>query len=88
MSKKDLLLENITGEQTFPICFDDLEQAVAHRLPKGVYGYIRSSAGGEETLRNNRNAFSQYSIIPRFLTLAQPSESNTQSSEIIALLQD
>lgn len=68
MSKKDLLLENITGEQTFPICFDDLEQAVAHRLPKGVYGYIRSSAGGEETLRNNRNAFSQYSIIPRFLT--------------------
>lgn len=68
MSKEDLLLKNINGDKPFPICFDDLEQAVADKIPAGPYGYVRSGAGGEESLRNNRNAFAKYSIVPRFLT--------------------
>ena len=68
MSKEDLLLKNINGDKPFPICFDDLEQAVADKIPAGPYGYVRSGAGGEESLRNNRNAFTKYSIVPRFLT--------------------
>lgn len=68
MSKEDLLLKNINGNTPFPICFDDLEKAVANKLPAGPYGYVRSGAGGEESLRNNRNAFAKYSIVPRFLT--------------------
>ncbi|UZN00914.1 alpha-hydroxy-acid oxidizing protein [Lysinibacillus sp. MHQ-1] len=27
---------------------------------------MRSGAGGEQTLRNNRSAFEKYSIVPRF----------------------
>ena len=68
MSKEDLLLKNINGDKPFPICFDDLEKAVADSIPAGPYGYVRSGAGGEESLRNNRNAFTKYSIVPRFLT--------------------
>ena len=68
MSKEDLLLKNINGDKPFPICFDDLEKAVADKIPAGPYGYVRSGAGGEESLRNNRNAFAKYSIVPRFLT--------------------
>lgn len=63
----DLLLKNINTDKPFPICFDDLEEAVRDKIPFGPYGYIRSGAGGEESLRNNRNAFKKYSIIPRFL---------------------
>ncbi|WP_431028982.1 alpha-hydroxy acid oxidase [Lysinibacillus sp. LZ02] len=68
MSKEDLLLKNINGDKPFPICFDDLEKAVAEKIPVGPYGYVRSGAGGEQSLRNNRNAFAKYSIVPRFLT--------------------
>lgn len=67
MTKEDLLLKNIQGNTPFPICFEDLEKAVAEKLPAGPYGYIRSGAGGEQSLRNNRRAFSKYSIVPRFL---------------------
>jgi lactate 2-monooxygenase len=68
MAKEDLLLKNIQGSKPFPICFEDLEKAVAKKLPAGPYGYIRSGAGGEQTLDNNRKAFTKYSIVPRFLT--------------------
>ncbi|MGE7750512.1 alpha-hydroxy acid oxidase [Lysinibacillus fusiformis] len=63
----DLLLKNITAQAPFPICFADLEKAVAEKIPAGPFGYIRSGAGGEQTLRNNRSAFEKYSIVPRFL---------------------
>ncbi|UNT55191.1 alpha-hydroxy acid oxidase [Lysinibacillus capsici] len=63
----DLLLKNITAQAPFPICFADLEKAVAEKIEAGPYGYIRSGAGGEQTLRNNRAAFEKYSIVPRFL---------------------
>ncbi|WP_288582998.1 MULTISPECIES: alpha-hydroxy acid oxidase [Lysinibacillus] len=63
----DLLLKNITAQASFPICFADLEKAVAEKIEAGPFGYIRSGAGGEQTLRNNRAAFEKYSIVPRFL---------------------
>ncbi|AVK82575.1 alpha-hydroxy-acid oxidizing enzyme [Lysinibacillus sp. B2A1] len=63
----DLLLKNITAQAPFPICLDDLEKAVAEKMEAGPFGYIRSGAGGEQTLRNNRAAFEKYSIVPRFL---------------------
>lgn len=63
----DLLLKNITAQAPFPICFADLEKAVAEKIEAGPYGYIRSGAGGEQTLRNNRAAFEKYCIVPRFL---------------------
>ncbi|MEC1305021.1 alpha-hydroxy acid oxidase [Lysinibacillus capsici] len=63
----DLLLKNITAQAPFPICFADLEKAVAEKIEAGPFGYIRSGAGGEQTLRNNLAAFEKYSIVPRFL---------------------
>ncbi|WP_427109334.1 alpha-hydroxy acid oxidase [Lysinibacillus xylanilyticus] len=63
----DLLLKNINAQAPFPICFADLEKAVEEKIEAGPFGYIRSGAGGEQTLRNNRAAFEKYSIIPRFL---------------------
>lgn len=63
----DLLLKNITAQAPFPICFADLEKAVAEKIEAGPFGYIHSGAGGEQTLRNNRAAFEKYSIVPRFL---------------------
>lgn len=63
----DLLLKNITAQAPFPICFADLEKAVAEKIAAGPFGYIRSGAGGEQTLHNNRAAFKKYSIVPRFL---------------------
>lgn len=63
----DLLLKNITAQAPFPICFADLEKAVAEKIEAGPFGYIRSGAGGEQTLHNNRAAFEKYSIVPRFL---------------------
>ncbi|MGY3186890.1 alpha-hydroxy acid oxidase [Lysinibacillus sp. TE18511] len=63
----DLLLKNINAQAPFPICFTDLEKAVAEKIETGPFGYIRSGAGGEQTLHNNRAAFEKHSIIPRFL---------------------
>lgn len=67
MSSMDLLLKNIGTTQTFPMNFDELEQAVKDKIDVGPYSYIRSGAGGEQSLRNNRDAFQKYSIVPRFL---------------------
>ena len=67
MANNDLLLQNIKAEKPFPITFSDLEKAAKEKLEKGPFGYIQSGAGNEQTLRNNRAAFVQYSIIPRFL---------------------
>ncbi|WP_249646241.1 alpha-hydroxy-acid oxidizing protein, partial [Lysinibacillus sp. D3C2_S12] len=63
----DLLLKSITAQANFPIYFADLEKAVAEKIAAGPFGYIRSGAGGEQTLHNNRGAFEKYSIVPRFL---------------------
>ncbi|GAA0319665.1 lactate 2-monooxygenase [Oceanobacillus oncorhynchi subsp. oncorhynchi] len=66
-SKKGSFLEHITIQDSFPIGTVQLEAAAKHALPAEVFGHIRSGAGGEETLRKNREAFEKYSIVPRFL---------------------
>ncbi|MFJ5769672.1 alpha-hydroxy acid oxidase [Psychrobacillus sp. NPDC093180] len=67
MSNLDLLLKNISSNEKYPINFAELEQAAKEKLEVGPFGYIRSSAGGEETLRKNTESFAKYSIVPRFL---------------------
>ena len=68
MSTNDLLLKNIEADVHYPINFAELEEAAKKTLESGPFGYIRSSAGGEETYRKNTDSFLKYSIIPRFLT--------------------
>ena len=67
MTNSDLLLKNIGTTQLFPLTFDELEIAVKDKIAIGPYSYVRSGAGGEQSLHNNRAAFQKYSIIPRFL---------------------
>lgn len=64
----DLLLGNIDNHTKYPIDFKELEQEAREALEPGPFGYIRSSAGGEETYNKNISSFSKYSIVPRFLT--------------------
>ncbi|MEI4768314.1 alpha-hydroxy-acid oxidizing protein [Psychrobacillus sp. FJAT-51614] len=68
IKNNDLLLDNIGSNEKYPINFSELEQAAKEKLEAGPFGYIRSSAGGEETYRKNSNSFEKYSIVPRFLT--------------------
>lgn len=68
MSTNDLLLKNIEANVHYPINFAELEEVAKKSLETGPFGYIRSSAGGEETYRKNTDSFLKYSIIPRFLT--------------------
>lgn len=67
MTNGDLLIKNIEENDYFPLNFDELELAVKDKIDIGPYSYVRSGAGGEETLRNNRQAFENYAIVPRFL---------------------
>lgn len=68
MSTNDLLLKNMEENVHYPINFAELEEAAKKALEPGPFGYIRSSAGAEETYRKNTDSFLKYSIIPRFLT--------------------
>lgn len=68
VKNNDLLLKNIGSVEKYPINFQELELAAKEKLAAGPFGYIRSSAGGEETYRKNTESFGKYFIIPRFLT--------------------
>lgn len=64
---KDAYIENIVKEEYFPISFEELEYEAKKKMSVGGYGYVRSGAGGEETLRKNHESFAKYSILPRVL---------------------
>lgn len=63
----DTVLQTITGNENFPINAYELEEDAKKEMAVGPFGYIRSGAGGEETLRKNTEAFSKYSLVPQFL---------------------
>lgn len=49
------------------VCVKDFEERAYKVLPKNALDYYRSGAGRQETLENNRTAFSKYKIRPRCL---------------------
>ncbi|AXI10354.1 alpha-hydroxy-acid oxidizing enzyme [Oceanobacillus zhaokaii] len=50
-----------------PLRFEDLENEAQKHLDKNVFDYEQSGAGIEETLRSNREAFSNWKIVPRVM---------------------
>src|SRR5258706_4864084 len=50
-----------------PFTFAELEQQAREKLTPGAFGYVAGGAGSEETMRANREAFSQRRIVPRML---------------------
>ncbi|KAH1013296.1 hypothetical protein HUJ04_002304 [Dendroctonus ponderosae] len=49
------------------VCVKDFEEFAYKVLPRNTLDYYRSGAGRQETLDNNRRAFSKYKIRPRCL---------------------
>lgn len=64
---QDSLIQNTSQQTDFPLNFKELEQAAREKMSQGGYGYVRSGAGGEETMRRNQEAFSKWAISPRTL---------------------
>jgi L-lactate dehydrogenase (cytochrome) len=51
----------------FPIDWRQLEAAAYASLSPAAVGYVAGGAGGEETMRANREAFDRWRILPRML---------------------
>jgi isopentenyl diphosphate isomerase/L-lactate dehydrogenase-like FMN-dependent dehydrogenase len=50
-----------------PLAFEELEEQARARLKPEAYLYVSGGAGGEDTVRANRDAFRRWRIVPRFL---------------------
>ncbi|MCX7383136.1 MAG: alpha-hydroxy-acid oxidizing protein [Alphaproteobacteria bacterium] len=48
-------------------CLDDFEEEARRHLPHSVFTFVRSGVEGEITLRDNRDAFNAYHVVPRVL---------------------
>ncbi|MCA1711576.1 MAG: alpha-hydroxy-acid oxidizing protein [Actinobacteria bacterium] len=60
---------NGLADQTpaFPVGWRDLEAAAHVAMTPGARGYVAGGAGGEDTMRANREAFDRWRILPRML---------------------
>jgi isopentenyl diphosphate isomerase/L-lactate dehydrogenase-like FMN-dependent dehydrogenase len=50
-----------------PVAFEALEALARERMSPEAYGYVAGVAGGEDTLRANREVFRRWRIVPRML---------------------
>ena len=51
----------------FPVAWRELEAAAYARMTREAAGYVAGGAGGEETVRANREALDRWRIVPRLL---------------------
>jgi len=58
----------ISGESQWPVAPEEWEALAEEKLDPGAFGYIAGGAGGEATIRANREAFERRRIKPRMLT--------------------
>lgn len=49
------------------LCLDDFEPAARRVLPNFLYGYIAGGAETNSSVRDNREAFGEYGLVPRVL---------------------
>jgi len=55
------------GKPSVPVPLDLLEQRAKETLSPRAYDYVAGGAGGEDTIRANREAFYRWRIVPRML---------------------
>src|SRR5271168_4412598 len=55
------------GALSIPISLSLLEQKVKEMLSPPAFDYVAGGAGGEDTVRANREAFRRWRIVPRML---------------------
>src|SRR3954467_15117355 len=51
----------------YPVAWRELEAAASAAMSAEAAGYLAGGAGGEETVRANREAFDRWRIVPRML---------------------
>jgi 4-hydroxymandelate oxidase len=56
---------------------DDFERAAREALDPGVFDYVAGGGGDEQTLRDNREAFARWRLLPRVLRGVQASTETT-----------
>lgn len=49
------------------LSLDDFEEEARRYLPKSIFAYVRNGAENEVTLRDNREAFRDWQVVPRVL---------------------
>jgi lactate 2-monooxygenase len=64
----EIYLNGLNGQKPDqPFAPEELEERARAVLPTAAYIYVAGGAGGEETVRANRDAFRRWRIVPRFL---------------------
>jgi isopentenyl diphosphate isomerase/L-lactate dehydrogenase-like FMN-dependent dehydrogenase/catechol 2,3-dioxygenase-like lactoylglutathione lyase family enzyme len=64
----EIYLNGLKGHKPdLPLAPEELEERARAVLPTSAYVYVAGGAGGEETVRSNRDAFRRWRIVPRFL---------------------
>src|SRR6267154_964967 len=64
----EIYLAGLAGRRPrYPLTYAELEAAAHERLSPEAYGYVAGAAGSETTVRNNRDAFDRWRIVPRML---------------------
>jgi lactate 2-monooxygenase len=64
----EIYLNGVKGHKPEqPLAPEELEERARAALPTPAYIYVAGGAGGEETVRANRDAFRRWRIVPRFL---------------------
>ena len=58
----------ISGESPWPVAPEEWEALAQEKLDAGAFDYIAGGAGGEATMRANREAFERRRLRPRMLT--------------------
>lgn len=51
-----------------PVSFEELEEKAKEIMKPEAFAYIAGAAGGETTMRNNKESFNKWKIVPRMLT--------------------
>jgi lactate 2-monooxygenase len=66
--QNEVYLNGLAGETPgFPVGWRDLEAAAYAAMTPQARGYVGGAAGGEDTMRANREAFDRWRILPRML---------------------
>ena len=66
--QNEVYLNGLLGSPpTQPFGWREVQEAAEHRMSPGAVGYVSGGAGGEETMRANREAFDRWRLVPRML---------------------
>ncbi len=63
--QNEVYLKGLFGEQpTLPFGWRETEAAAHAAMTPGAVGYVAGGAGGEDTMRANREAFDRWRLVP------------------------